>query len=68
MIKEHQTIPPTEDTKVQIGHKDGKVIMNMFGTSEVEPSFIVWSPLQARQLAKDLLRCANEVEKKLWSY
>lgn len=52
----------TEDTQVQIGHKHGRVIINIAGTSEVEPSFLALSPAQARAWAKQLTVCADGAE------
>lgn len=51
-----------EITRVQVGHKDGRVVLNLFGTSQVEPSYIAWSPAQAREVAGHLLRCAALAE------
>jgi len=47
-----------QPTRVEVGHKDGRVIFNLYGTADVEPSYIAWTPEQAREVAQHLLRCA----------
>jgi hypothetical protein len=44
---------------VEVGHKDGRVIMNVSGTSEVPANYIAWSPDEAREVARQLLVCAD---------
>jgi hypothetical protein len=51
-----------EPTTVQVGHKDGQVVLNFFGTSEVAASHVVWSPTDAREVARQLLASADAVE------
>ena len=51
--------PKVEDTRVQIGHKDGFVVLNMFGTSEVPESFLRFSPEQAREVARQIILSAD---------
>jgi hypothetical protein len=54
---------PEEPTTVQVGHKDGRVVLNFFGTSEVKPSYVAWSPDEARAIAEHLLRAADAAER-----
>lgn len=51
-----------ETTKVEIGYKDGRVVLNFYGTSEVEPSYIAWQPHEARGVAALLVRAADNIE------
>jgi len=51
-----------EPTTVQIGHKDGRVVLNFYGTSEVPPSYVVLTPDEARAVARQLLDCALGAE------
>lgn len=51
-----------EPTTVEIGHKDGRVIINFYGTSEVAQSYIAWSPREAREVARLLLKSADDVD------
>ena len=52
-----------EPTHVEVGHKDGRVILNFFGTSSIAPSYIAWTPDQAREVAAHLVRVADSVER-----
>jgi hypothetical protein len=47
---------------VETGHKDGRIVMNLYGTSEVEPSYVSFTPDEARKLGRQLLALADAVE------
>lgn len=57
------SLPENEEpSRVEVGHKDGRVIVNFYGSSEVPPNYVAWSPVQAREVAAHLLRCAALAE------
>ncbi len=47
---------------VTVGIKDDHVVLASHGTAEVEPSFVVWTPAQAREVAAKLLELARSLE------
>lgn len=47
---------------VTVGIKDGHVVLNSHGTAEVEPSFLVWTASQAREVAAKLLELARSLD------
>jgi hypothetical protein len=55
-------MPDEESTQVTIGHKGGRVVLNFHGTTVVQPSYIAWTPDEARkaaQLIVDSADCAD---------
>lgn len=51
-----------EKTHVEIGWKEGRVVMNFYGTSVIPSSYIAWTPKEARKVAALLLQVANSAE------
>jgi hypothetical protein len=62
MWKEPRMVADEEQTTVEIGHKNGRVVMNFYGTSEVDPNYIAWSPAQARAVARQIIASADRAE------
>lgn len=55
---EREALPTT----CEIGHLDDRVIMNITGNEAVEPSYVQWTPAQAREVAAKLIECADAVD------
>ena len=47
-----------ERVRVEVGHKYGLVVLN-YGTSEVAPHHIAWTPHEAREVARLLNEAAD---------
>jgi hypothetical protein len=54
-LAELKTKTPSEErTSVQIGHKHGLVVINLAGTSELEPTYVTLVPTMAREVAQQI--------------
>ncbi len=49
---------------ITVGIKDRHVVLVSSGTAEVEPSFLVWTAAQAREVAAKLLELARSLDGK----
>lgn len=47
---------------VTLGTTGGTIVLQSSGNDEVEPSYIVWTPKQAREVAAKLLELARALE------
>lgn len=47
-----------------LGTKEGQVVLVTHGTFDVEPSFVVWTPTQAREIAAKVLELARSLDGK----
>jgi hypothetical protein len=70
IVREYDRLPRAKNydagaaqpTTVVLGTNGRHVVLQSSGNEEVEPSYIVWSPAQAREIAEHLLRLAAHLE------
>lgn len=71
VVREYDSLPqasgeydPTAaaSATVTVGIRGERVILQSSGNEEVEPSYIVWTPAQAREIAGHLMRLARLAE------
>ena len=64
LLRDEEGLPSEESISVQLGHKNGRIILNLSGTSHQEPTYIAFTPTQAREFAQQILVCADGAESK----